>query len=342
MNMASNKICFVICWFGRLPDYLPVWLKSCARNPQFDYLLLTDDDTDRKYPANVKYIPFSAEAFLQRVRERLDPKPSLKKAYRLCDYRPMYGILLEEELRGYQYWGYCDIDLVFGDVGSFLPMDEIMQYEAVFNGGHFTLLRNTEKINHLFMQPGSLFNYKTVVRRHAIFAFDETTGIQRIAREQNIKAGFGIPYIETESKYSQLRSRMEKTNPDLQAFYWENGELFRVKADNDVIWYQKIAYIHLQKRKIKVVGEIGDSFWICPWGYEPKEHYGVPCLKEIAENNPLCNPVDLKKQDKEYKKKKIIELLKRNPFQIYVRMRQQFAGINANDGAFEEREWKQY
>ena len=338
----KNKVCFISCWFGKLPEYFPVWLKTCSYNPDFDFLLLTDDKTTYQYPNNVKFIPFSKDAFLQRVKKRIDNKPSLQAAYRLCDYRPMYGIILSDEIEGYEYWGYCDIDVVFGSINKFLPFEEIKKYNAVFNGGHFSIVKNDSEMNTLFKQPGALFDYKTVIRKHAIFAFDETTGFQRIVRVNNINAKFGVPYIETESKYKQLRSRMEKSNPEYQAYYWEEGNLYRVKAERDQVFYQELTYIHLQKRKLSLIDPTvvnSEAFWITPTGYTSKIMMGFPSVDDVKRNNPYEGSEVLSSQATAYKKQKIAQLIKRTPFQIYVRIMQQKAGINAGDGVRPEMGW---
>ena len=38
------------------------------------------------------------------------------KAYKLCGCKPFYGVIHKEELRGYDYWGFGDIDLIYGDL----------------------------------------------------------------------------------------------------------------------------------------------------------------------------------------------------------------------------------
>ena len=338
-----SKVCFIICWFGKLPSYIPIWLKSCSYNPEYDFLLITDSGDRFLYPSNVKRISFNKERFIARVKERLIDKPSLKAPYRLCDYRPMYGVIFREELDGYDYWGYCDVDMVFGRIIEFLPIDEVYKYEAVFNAGHFTLIKNDSKMNNLYKCDGANFDYKIVMKKDAIFAFDETTGIQRIARFNKVNCKFGIPYIETESKYTQLRSRMESTNPDHQAYYWENGNLYRVKHEENNVRYQKIVYIHLQKRKLELLDENvveSNAFWITPKGFCTKAFIGLPNAEQIDAYNPFEGKAALEKQEQAYKKAKIKQIMKRNPYQIYVRLKQQMAGINDGDGARGEMEWQ--
>lgn len=338
------KIGFVICWLGKLPDYFPIWLKSCEFNMDYDFLLVCDT-VPGKLPDNVHYISFSKKKIISRIEERICKNPSIKAAYRLCDFRPMYGIIFKEELEKYNYWGYCDIDLVFGKINNFLSFKELTNYDAVFNGGHFTLIKNTEEMNNLYKEKGAIFNYKIVSKLDAIFAFDETTGIQRIARKNGINAKFGIEYIETESKYNQLRSRMDINNPNIQGFFWEKGELIRVKCENERLFYQKKAYIHLQKRKLflldkKVIDS--KSFWITPKGFISKTKEGYPALADIKEYNHFDGLVIMRKEEADYKKEKIRNICSRNIFQIFVRIVQQKAGINAKDGTREESMWERY
>lgn len=341
--MDGNKVCFIICWLGKLPNYLPVWLKTCAYNSDYDFLLFTDDSTPYDYPQNVIVKPFSKGFIISRIEERLTRTPSLKEAYRLCDYRPMYGIIFKEELEPYNYWGYCDIDVVFGKLNDYIPYEEIAKYDAIFNGGHLSLIKNIDSMNTLYKSKGAIFDCSTVMKKHAVFAFDETTGIQRIARENGVKAKFGVPYIETGSKYRQLRSRMEVSNPAHQGYYWEQGKLYRVKTEGGSVYYQNIAYIHLQKRKIDLLDEtVGncDSFWITPTGYLTKPYLGFPTCEDVDRNNPYEGEETLQAQDKTYKLVKMYQMLHRTPFQLYVRLRQQQSGINAGDGKRNEMNWE--
>ena len=339
------KKCFIICWFGKLPNYFEIWLKTCAYNQSFDFLIMTDNEIELTLPYNVKKISFSLKEFVCRVKNILNCNVSMKKAYRICDFRPLYGEVFKEELQEYDFWGYCDVDVIFGKLNDYITDSMLNEYEAIFNCGHLTLLKNIDRINQLYKEKGSAFSFDTVSSHDAIFAFDERTGIQRIAAQNNIRAQYLIPYIEAEIKYHQLRSRLDKTNPDYQAYYWEKGNLFRVKLENDQIYYQKQAYIHLQKRKIEIdlsKGAIGDSFWITPEGYVNKPYLGQPSPEDIMKTNPYEGKKALRYQSLQYMNKKIISILKRTPYQIYVRLVQAKYGINGKVGSLEERPWERY
>ena len=42
--------------------------------------------------------------------------------YKLCDYKPVYGLIFDEDLQDYDFWGHCDVDLIFGDIRKFINL----------------------------------------------------------------------------------------------------------------------------------------------------------------------------------------------------------------------------
>lgn len=340
-----NSCVFIICWFGILPKCFEIWLKSVERNPQFDFLIITDAEYAKSLPTNVKIKKYSLIRFKEDAEKILKTEISIEKAYRICDFRPMYGLIFKDDINKYEYWGYCDLDLVFGNLENILPQSQILNYEAIFNGGHFTLIKNIEKMNTLFMKKGSLFYYKKVVKNNAIYAFDETTGIQRIAKANGISALWGISYVDADSRYSQLISRMDKTNPKYQVYYWDKGDLYRAKYEDGKCAYQKLGYIHLQKRSLEFLDDDvinADEFWIEPNGFATKKSKGLPNEEEICSHNSYMGEVQLKEEAKAYKRKKMKEIINRGVYGVYVRIMQQFASINDKDGKGENVKWVKY
>jgi hypothetical protein len=77
--------------------------------------------------------------------------------HKLCDFRPFFGLAFEDILKGHDFWGYCDLDMMFGDLGK-LFTDDFLNALDVFSAhnsqliGHFTILRNVEAVNRLGFQ----------------------------------------------------------------------------------------------------------------------------------------------------------------------------------------------
>lgn len=74
--------------------------------------------------------------------------------YKLCDLRPWYGFIHEDILKGYDYWGYGDIDLVYGNLKFFLS-ELFKSKRDVFSthsdrvSGHFCLFKNNSYFRNL-------------------------------------------------------------------------------------------------------------------------------------------------------------------------------------------------
>lgn len=66
-----KKCCFIIPYFGKLPNYFPVFLKSCKENLEFNWLLLTDDKSSYDYPPNFEVIYINFEELKKKFNQSL-------------------------------------------------------------------------------------------------------------------------------------------------------------------------------------------------------------------------------------------------------------------------------
>ncbi|MBO7090099.1 MAG: hypothetical protein J6W70_09355 [Lentisphaeria bacterium] len=162
-----KRIAIVICWFGPLPVVFPLWCKSCAANPTVDWLLFTDQEPS--VPDNVHVHRMSFAEIGELARRKLDfPELSLEKPYKLCDYKVMYGVIFDDWLKEYDFWGYCDLDMVFGDLRGFFSDEMLDRYDKLLSCGHLSLYRNTPEVNSRFRLPGSKYTAEEVMRSRGI------------------------------------------------------------------------------------------------------------------------------------------------------------------------------
>ena len=61
------NICVIGIYFGKLPQYFNLWLKSAEKNSQIDFLIFTDCHY-KKLPKNVRFINMR----LSDVKKRAD------------------------------------------------------------------------------------------------------------------------------------------------------------------------------------------------------------------------------------------------------------------------------
>ena len=114
--MNKTKIIFIIPCIGKYPWYFPYFLKSCVYNADIDFKILSDSDIPLSVkPDNVELIPYSLEKFNEDATKALGFKINIEQAYKLCDFKPAYGSIFSDYVKGYDFWGYCDIDVIFGN-----------------------------------------------------------------------------------------------------------------------------------------------------------------------------------------------------------------------------------
>lgn len=143
-------------YFGCWPKWFPFYLESCRWNPTIDWLFFTDCPIPNNSPPNVRFIDLSYSEYQQLISKRLNINFEVKSAYKLCDIKPTYGFLHQEYLTGYDYFGFGDIDVIYGDIRTFYT-DKILHYNTLSTlsdrvSGHLFLIKNEEKWINAFRQ----------------------------------------------------------------------------------------------------------------------------------------------------------------------------------------------
>lgn len=118
------KIRLISIWIGEIQSSFRMFWKSAAYNYNVDFMCFTDHPEkmksmiDNAQNINVKYITLSD--INDRVHKRLKNEFCVNTPYKLCDLRPFIGLLFSEYLEGYEYWGFHDFDMIFGNLNPLL------------------------------------------------------------------------------------------------------------------------------------------------------------------------------------------------------------------------------
>lgn len=268
---VSKKICIIIVYFGIFPNYFQLWLNSCKYNNKINFLLFTDNETKYEYPSNVKVIYTSFQTIKNKIQSIFDFTINLKTPYKLCDYKPTYGSVFQEYLKGYDYWGHCDLDIIFGNLTNFINDELLSKYDKIFANGHFSIYKNEKRINESFrklLDNNSKELYKKVFTDEKSYCFDETPGIvklydgkkYKIYKNKSVLADISVKYnnfivlIKEENGKYIFNWYSKNKDARLMAIYMKNGKLQS----------EEIMYIHLQKRKMKMKLRYNDKFYIIP------------------------------------------------------------------------------
>lgn len=252
-----KKIVFIVVWSGEFPAYFPLWLKSCENNPTVDFFLFTDQEQEIVLPVNVKRYIFSFEALRQKFAKHFDFPISLKCPYKFCDYRPTYGEVFAEYLTDYDFWGYSDVDLIWGDIRSFVTDQILEENERVFTRGHCSLFRNTKEVNAYYrtLPANGHLNYRKVYQSDDFWCFDEWAGhcgggISAIFNEHGIPTYDEPDMADLNVAYAGFRVNRREDLQKVDCFEYQNGKLYAIGMKNGLEYREEVLYCHFQKRKL--------------------------------------------------------------------------------------------
>lgn len=248
----------MLFYVGKLPVYFPLFLRSCAANPTVNWTILTTTPVLHMLPPNVQNVIFDLRDFANRVKSETGVSPIIERPYKLCDFRPAFAILYPELTHGYDYWGHCDADVVFGNIRKFFPNEILQNQTKVQMRGAFSLYRNSNEGNRLFELPHPQINYRNVFSNPKYCGFDEWEGIHKLLKKNGLSYYLSNDIAEISISRYDLRLSHRK-NFGLQVFTWEDGRILRTAWENDVDIVDEYAYIHLQKRKIRKIDDLMDG-----------------------------------------------------------------------------------
>lgn len=174
-----------------------------------------------------------------------------KESYSQVDLQPAYGVIFEEFIKGYDFWGHCDIDVVWGDIREFLSDEilrdfDIISFRKDFTAGHFTLWRNVLEINSIFK---SIPDFRILFSCPGHHNFDENIISSHLKR---LSAGSAFqPRIYWPENLVIWFAGT--TNP--VGWYWRDGKVFDAS-------HRERIYVHFQAWKDSIQNidfEIGDE-----------------------------------------------------------------------------------
>tara|TARA_Y100000310_G_scaffold162471_1_gene162463 strand:- start:141 stop:995 length:855 start_codon:yes stop_codon:yes gene_type:complete len=274
-----KKTCIIAAYFGDLPYYFPLWEESAQANPEINWLIFTDKEKSRE-DKNIKYVNTTLKDISKLASKKLDEEINLKKPYKICDLRPAFAVVFDEYLKGYDFWGHCDLDVIWGDIKKFLGMSYVWENDIITADrrrlcGPFCLFKNEEKTNSIYKQidkyieglnsenPGILdeLEFKPVKEKGRC---DQTLNVEKF----KIFCGHEYPKdFITLQRYSSERTPA----------YWNSGSLFVEKYFKSVV---------ANKNSFYGFGAETMLLHVRPWHYvdlEYKSIYHKDESKEILE-----------------------------------------------------------
>ncbi len=296
-----KKIILICPYFGQFPNYFSLVLQSMRNNPSIDWLIFTDNNKEYNYPQNVRVVRMSFSELKDRIKSIFPYEVKVLHPYKLCDYKPFYGEIFHEEIRGYDFWGHCDFDCIFGNLRKFLSDTVLNSYSKIFFLGHLSLYANIKEISCIAKNAMSNNDVKMALQIDASsFQLDEIMMPGQIT-DANIEIYNPDDCIAdiccTRRAFHLCKEKLifdngsysmdgEILSSDGMAFSYSNGELLAYYLENGIVKKHEYAYVHLQKRAMSVRTDNDDKFIISPNVFSNWREINKDFLQR-ANNEPL-------------------------------------------------------
>lgn len=283
-NESTYNIALIYLYYGVWPWYFDFFIKTCAYNPEVVFILISDIDPPKEFPKNIKFIFKSLEEIELLASTKLGFKVGLKRAYKLCDFKPAYGFIFDDILSDFDFWGHGDIDLIFGKISDFITPELLSEHDTIsvrhdYPSGFFMLYRNVPFVNKLFMRSK---DYVHIFSSEAHYCFDEC----------NFQHGYlfnGMDIFDTNSTIESMMHVIKKAENDnaLRPYFdfcvcegipgnlkWENG-ILTLNNEYEILLYHFIQLknnIYFYKPHWQ---EIPNTFYIEKYSFFKKSKYSL-------------------------------------------------------------------
>ncbi|WP_410004682.1 DUF6625 family protein [Aequorivita nionensis] len=236
-----KSILLIIPYYGKWPIWFDAYLLSVAANPTVHWLCPTDCEIPENYPSNITFLPITLSQLNNHVNEVVEAEVPLNHR-KFCDLKPAYAEIFSEQLQGYDFWGICDVDIIWGDIRKFISEEILNEYDIISSrkeeiSGHFNLFRNTQQINSLYRK---LPSYKS------LYAVPKIKRVDELVLSNYIKNDTFFKGLDLKVFWSKILCNQENGRDSHQEYYldkwlWNDGKMLELKNGKPV---NEVMYLH--------------------------------------------------------------------------------------------------
>lgn len=247
-----KKKALVVTYFGELPFWFSGFQQSCKYNPEITWIIFTDSFSLKENLENLIFINLSIDQFSEIASQKIGIKINLLKdnLYKICDFKPAFGLIYEDYLKEYDFWGHCDLDIIWGRIDRFLNEELFERYDIITSrfrriSGHFCLYRNTADINNIFLNAPGVATLLQDFKRYQkldeeIFSqhlnvLTNTSWfsmVKRFVKKEKIPSIYWDRILTTSGK-----KQRELIMDNSKSFKWSNGMVYDAEG-------KELMYIH--------------------------------------------------------------------------------------------------
>lgn len=240
------SIAIVNTYFGQPPAWLPAFFRSCQANPDVRWFIYADFDVTFPTPDNVAIRFLDLGEFNARASSAVGAPIAIERATlrKVCDFKPIYGLMFADDLREYEWWAYSDLDVVWGDIRRFVT-DDLLNSHIIVSprqrklGGHGTFVRNTEANNRTFEIVPDVLAILTNPQYQRLDENILTQHLRELIAKSSFKARPKIYWEQEMTISAEYQKALLAGDADWQ-MWWRDGRTFDAEG-------REVMYLHFHK-----------------------------------------------------------------------------------------------
>ena len=246
-----QQICLITCYMGPLPDYFGYYVATCRQNSSIRFVVINDTLAESRVEGNIEYWRMNLAELNAWASSALGTEVKLQSAWKINELKPLFGRLFRDKLSGFDFWGWCDLDIIWGDLRHFLNDRFLEEYDvvtskAMWTAGHFTLLRNQPLCNDLFARNPRIIE---LLNEKTYYAFEECShrwdGIPRTPDAFGPGEGYPSMYdiVRQAEASGEIRAHFKdiiREHPQPVNYLYRDGKLFDLGNGEEFMYYHLI------------------------------------------------------------------------------------------------------
>jgi hypothetical protein len=250
-----KKIGILVFYFGNFPEWSDLFFETLKRNKTIDFIFFTDCKTEKYSAKNIIFHKISFEDYIKLINHKLKFTFEPANPIKLCDLRPLFGYIHQDVFEPYDFYGWTDLDILFGDIRSFYT-DEILENHDVISSheirisGHLSLFKNTEK-NRLMYKK--IYRWQEALQKKEFVGIDEhgitnaytNTIFDKLNQKYKTSFNNSVTRLFSNLKKRKLYMREQYTTPFI-SIPWIDGSVNSQQPD---VWYYKDGIITNERDK---------------------------------------------------------------------------------------------
>lgn len=265
---------------GPLPNYFGYYVSSCKRNKTVDYVVINDTIQSSYQDENIQFLKMNLEEFNSFASNILKQGIHLNSAWKINEIKPLFGNIFKDLLTSYDFWGWCDLDIIWGEIRSFLTDDLLNHYDVVttkvnWSAGHFTLFKNTDLCNNLYTRNKTVIS---LLNDPVYYAFEESChrwngeifSFEDLEQRKLPVSMFDI--IKKAELSGELHVHFKdiiREHPQAINYSYKNGRLTDLDNGEEFMYYHLITVKKIWRYYIPPFHKSYDSLKIIAYGIKP-------------------------------------------------------------------------